>query len=322
MMKPILFIITLLITIFLVVVTATPSLTSRLRYKHHEPIFTPDVELWKKIEPLITAFRGDVAVYVKHFGLNREVAYNADIVWPTASIVKIPLLVGLMDKVSKGEYSMDQVLTYSDSQVYPGSGIMQFFKDKTSVEFKTLPFLMISFSDNVASLWSQRLAGGGVVVNEMMSKLGLNATRVNSGTPGREEDWKKYGWGQTSAHEICDLITMIRNNKVPLSQNEKFTKEENVAQQTVLQQEMYRLLSNHYYDENALAQIPPYYKTASKSGSLDNLRSEVVYVHGPKGEFVFSVLTNNIKDQRWVDDNEAVVLIRNISKIIYTHYNP
>jgi beta-lactamase class A len=85
---------------------------------------------------------------------------------------------------------------------------------------------------------------------------------------------------------------------------------------------MYRLMCRGYYDESSLSQIPPFVQAAHKTGSVDASRSEVVLVNAPHGDYVFHIATKNNKDQRWVDDNEAVVLIRNVSALIWRHFEP
>jgi beta-lactamase class A len=39
-------------------------------------------------------------------------------------------------------------------------------------------------------------------------------------------------------------------------------------------------------------------------------------------EYVFSIFTNNNKDQSWTDQNEAEVLTRKLSKMLWEYYNP
>jgi len=55
--------------------------------------------------------------------------------------------------------------------------------------------LMITLSDNTASLWLQHLAGTGVTFNTWLERDGLHQTRVNSRTQGRQAIREKYGWG-------------------------------------------------------------------------------------------------------------------------------
>lgn len=266
-----------------------------------------DRKLTAKLTELASAFHGEVGIYVEHLKTGRFVAINADTVFPTASIVKVPLLVGLFDKIEKGEIKYHQPMVYRDSAKYGGSGIMQFFKDSAATEVSVLAALMMSYSDNTTSLWNQALAGGGQRVNEIMEKYGFKNTRVNSRTPGRQDIWKIYGWGQTTPREMARLVKMIFQGEIisPAASDR-----------------MYRLMCRGYYDESSLSQIPPYVQAAHKTGSVDATRSEVVLVNAPHGDYVFHVATKNNKDQRWADDNEAVVLIRNVSAVIWNHFEP
>jgi len=266
-----------------------------------------DIKLERKLRVLTQNFQGDIGIYVKNLKTQKSVLIQADSIFPTASIVKVPILVGVFDKIEKGELNLDQKFTYRSSQQYGGSGLMQFFKDSTETDLSTLVGLMISYSDNVTSIWNQQLAGGGLVINELMDELGLVNTKVNSRTVGRDDIWKKYGWGQTTPREMATLVEMIYQGKVISSKSSD---------------QMYRYLGNIFYNERSLSQIPPYVKTASKTGSVDEARGEVVLVNAPSGDYVFCVLTNNIKDQSWTKHNEAEELTRKISHLLWNYFEP
>ncbi|MCW3107136.1 MAG: serine hydrolase, partial [Segetibacter sp.] len=62
--------------------------------------------------------------------------------------------------------------------------------------------------------------------------------------------------------------------------------------------------------------------TSSKHGSLDDSRSETVLVNAPHGDYVFSIITKNIKDQTWKPDNEAWTLIKKVSALLWHYYEP
>ena len=85
---------------------------------------------------------------------------------------------------------------------------------------------------------------------------------------------------------------------------------------------MYRILTQVFWDEYALSQIPPYVQTASKQGMVDESRSEAVLVNAPHGDYVFYVATKNNKDQRWEPDNESWQLARNISALLWNYFEP
>ncbi len=87
-------------------------------------------------------------------------------------------------------------------------------------------------------------------------------------------------------------------------------------------QTMYRIMTHVFWDEYALSAIPPYMQTVSKQGMVDDSRSEVVLVNAPHGDYVFYIATKENKDQRWVPDNEAWQLARNISALLWEYYEP
>jgi beta-lactamase class A len=271
------------------------------------PQYRTDQRLLRQLRALTDTFHGVAGVFVLNLRTGREAAINADTVFPTASIVKIPILAGIFDKIAQGAYTYHQPLVYRDSLARKGSGLMQFFKDSTPTDLQTAVTLMITHSDNSAAVWCEKLAGGGTTINTWLGLHGFQETRVNARTPGREHDRELYGWGQTTPREMARLVTMIRNQEVVNP----------AASQT-----MYRIMTHVFWDEYALSQIPPYVQAASKQGMVDDSRSEVVLVDAPHGDYVFYVATKNNKDQRWVPDNEAWVLARRVSALLWNYFEP
>jgi beta-lactamase class A len=84
---------------------------------------------------------------------------------------------------------------------------------------------------------------------------------------------------------------------------------------------MLRLLSRQYWDEEALSQIPAGVFVADKNGAVDGSRNEVVYVNCPKNPYVFSIFTKNNKDTSWNASNEAWVLTRKLSALLWGYYS-
>jgi beta-lactamase class A len=266
-----------------------------------------DPYLASTIKEITDSFQGDIGIYIKNLKTGASVEIGADSIFPTASIVKIPILLGVFDKIEKGELHYRQQLIYRDSIKYGGSGIMQFFKDSTQTDLSTLLALMLSYSDNTTSLWNQALAGGGAQINEVMGKLGYKNTRVNSRTPGRESIWEKYGWGQTTPKEMADILIRL-NNRELIS--------------PAASEQMYRLLSNTFYTDYAASGIPAGINVASKQGMVNASRSEVFLVNSPAGDYVCAIFTKNNVDQSWEFDNEAWDMTRKISNLVWNYFNP
>ena len=267
-----------------------------------------DNKLQKQIEDIIKGFNGDIGIYVHDLKHDKIVSLNADTIFPTASIVKISILIGIMNKIQDHELDYHQRLTYTDSLYYSeGDDILSNFKDSSTIELSKVMMLMLTISDNCASLWLQGLAGGGTRINQILDSLGYKVTRVNSRTPGRENFRSMYGWGQTSPREIATIMENIVNGKV-LSDSSSG--------------KMLRLLGRQYWDEEAISQIPPGIFVADKNGALDANRNEVLYVNSKNNPYVFSIFTKNNKDTSWSYNNEAWVLTRKLSSLLWKYYNP
>ncbi len=266
-----------------------------------------DVKLTQKLQALTKDFQGEVGIYVRHLKTGKTVAINADTLFPTASMIKVPIMVAMFDKIEHGEIDPKATLRYRDSLYYAGEDIVGNFKDSSTVALSKIQMLSIITSDNTGSLWLQQLAGGGVAINAWLEKNGFTYTRMNSRTPGRRPNWEKYGWGQTTPREMATLVTMIRDGK---------------AVSPAASERMYRNLGRIYFDGEALSQIPPFVHTASKSGAVNRSRSEVVLVNAPHGDYVFCIITKNQKDESWEYNNTGYALIRAVSKILWQHFEP
>jgi beta-lactamase class A len=268
---------------------------------------TAQPNLEDQLRELVSDFEGRAGIYVRHLGKGETIEINADSLFPTASMVKVPIMAGLFDKIERGEIDYHDEWVYRDSLLYEGVDILGSFEDGEAISVSKVVLLMITASDNTASLWCQHVAGTGTAINEWLAANGFEATRVNSRTEGRYADWQRYGWGQTTPREIAELLVMIREGR---------------AVSQAASEEMYRALTRIYWNDEALSQIPPYIQVASKQGAVDASKSEVVLVNAPSGDYVFSVITDDQTDTRWEGDNAGYVLIRDVSRMLWEYFEP
>ena len=266
-----------------------------------------DKNLTKTLKNITSSFQGDVGIFVQDLNNGKTVMIGADQLFPTASMIKIPILVAITNRINSGELQYHQVMQYHDSLLYAGEDILGSFKSGEEITLSKLIMLMLTMSDNTASLWLQQIAGGGMAINLLMDSIGLKNTRVNSRTEGREKERAQWGWGQTTPKEMALLLKKIYKSEVisPAACDR-----------------MLRSLNRNYWDREAISQIPPYVTVFSKSGAVDESRSEVVLVKGKKAAYVFCICTNNNKDKSWKASNEAWTLIRNVSSLLWHYFEP
>lgn len=284
--------------------TATRAPTSK-----SQPVLSAeriDRALQAKLDALVRGFHGDVGIYVHHLSNGRTAAIRADELFPTASMIKVPILIGTFDAIERGALRFDQMLVYRDSLRYVYDELKASPRDSAPIPLSKLTLQMITLSDNTASLWLQGLVGGDTI-NDWLHTHGFDSTRVNSRVKGRESSRAQFGWGQTTPREMASLVTLIRQGRA-VSQGAS--------------EEMYRHLTRSYWNGQALSQLPPWVQAASKQGMVDKARSEVVLVNAPSGDYVFAITTKNQADTTYAETNEGYTLIRNLSALLWKTFEP
>ena len=267
-----------------------------------------DKKLTREVQQLVSGFKGEVGVYVKDLRSGKTVTINADSIFPTASIVKVPILLGIMDRLYRGELKYDSAFTYKDSLLYAGEDILGSFKSNETIALKKIIMLMMTTSDNTASLWLQSIAGTGTRINQLLDSFGFKNTRVNSRTPGREGNRTQYGWGQTTPREMGELFEHAYKHQLFSTETDD---------------RMLRCLGRNFWDEDeAISRFPPTIEVFSKNGCVNASRSEAMIVNAPHRPFVFCVFTKNNVDQRWLRENEAWTLARNLADLLWKHFEP
>ncbi len=265
-----------------------------------------DAKLQAKLQALAASVHGDVGIYVRNLKTGRAAAIRADELFPTASMIKVPILLGTFDAMHKGQFTFQQLFTYRDSLHYQYDDSLSMPRDGAQIPISRLTLQMITESNNTSALWLQGLVRGDTI-NSWLHQHGFDSTRVNSRVAGREADRTKFGWGQTTPREMAALVVMIREGR---------------AVSRAASEEMYRHLTRIYWNGEALSQLPPWVQAASKQGAVDQARSEVVLVNAPDGDYVFCVTTKNLTDSSYVYTNEAFTLLRAVSALLWKEFEP
>jgi beta-lactamase class A len=262
--------------------------------------------LEQRLRALMEGLPGEAGIYVRHLGTGATVAISAEDTFPTASMIKLPLLITLYDEVAKGRLRLDEKHTLRDSSVVQTDD-EDIVALGMTVELRKLAFLMMATSDNTASVWIQELVGGSGVVNRWLEANGYRVLRNNSRFAERREFHRRWGWGQTTPREMAELLVQVREGR---------------AVSPAASEDMYRLMLGSYWSGEALASVPPYVAVASKQGWLMRSRSEVLLVHSPGGEYVLCVITKNqppeIAD---MEDHPGNLLLRGVSREVYQHFS-
>jgi beta-lactamase class A len=130
-----------------------------------------------EIERLADATGGIVGVAATHLVTGRHIGYREDELFPTASVIKLPLLVTLYEDAIAGRIDLSERVTYREDTKVAGSGVLQFLDDGLNPTVRDLSVLMMSVSDNTATdLLFDRV--GKRRIESTMGRLGLQSIRV------------------------------------------------------------------------------------------------------------------------------------------------
>jgi beta-lactamase class A len=135
----------------------------------------------------------------------------ADEVFPTASIIKVPVLLEFYRQAADGILNPSEVHPLRDEVKVGGSGVLQFLSDKTQLTLEDWAKLMINLSDNTATNYMIDVVGMDNV-NLVIDQLGLVDTRLRRKMQAKGIDPDKVE-NLTTPREFSTLLMMIMNHE-------------------------------------------------------------------------------------------------------------
>src|SRR5260370_1787280 len=96
-----------------------------------------EFSLEARLTPIAKAHKGKVAIAVKHFGSGESVYLNADEPMPTASLIKLPVMLELYRQAEEGKVKLNDPVTLHQEDKVPGSGILtNHFSDRATFSLR------------------------------------------------------------------------------------------------------------------------------------------------------------------------------------------
>lgn len=131
------------------------------------------------IQAIDRTFDGVLGVYAIDLTDGSVLAYHADIVFPTASSIKVAILIELFRQRQSGKLRLEDPVTLAPSEKVGGSGHLQYQLEKGPVTLtvRELITAMIEDSDNTATNKVISMVGMGQV-NTLLDNLELRKTRL------------------------------------------------------------------------------------------------------------------------------------------------
>ncbi len=238
-----------------------------------------------------------------------HVGLREDELFPTASVIKVPLLVALFEESLAGRADLAERVTYRAAEKVPGSGVLQDLDDGLTLTLRDLAMLMITVSDNTATdLLLARV--GKERVEAAMGRHGLASVRipfsirellhelvdlppdpslyeearrrlrVSAGSGGRAID--PAASDRATPRDLCRLLELIERRAIldPPSCD------------AILD-----MLERQKFDTIIPARLPRGTVIAHKTGSLRGVRNDVGVVHAACGPYAVAICSRGLPDE-------------------------
>jgi beta-lactamase class A len=273
------------------------------------PAHADTAALHRTLDSIAAAHHGTVGYSVIDLDTGDRMSLRGDETFPTASLIKVGILVTLYDMVSKGKISLDDPVTVLKIDQVPGSGVVQFLHNGAVLTIRDAAWLMTILSDNTATnLILDRIAIRPVW--DKMESLGLHNTKVHAkvfkrNTSVAMDSSVKYGLGVTTPNEMAHLFELLAAGKAVNPQ----------ADSTMLD------ILEHNEDETLLQRDLDGVRAAHKTGSGDDIRTECSLFY-LRHRVVACVLTKNNKDTRWSMDTEPQITMGRMGYAIFQAWGP
>jgi len=238
------------------------------------------------IQSLAARSSGVVGVYARKLGDPSAVAYNANEIFPSASVIKLAIFVSLFQYAEHhpGVFSQEFVLKRSD--FVDGSEILDRYSIGHTISVDTLAHAMIEQSDNSAS-------------NILINFLGFSAIEKTMAAAGMTNtQLKRHFMSPNARPHHSDNLTTPRDMGSLLYQIERGAHEA-----------VYTVAS----PKSCRRGLPKGIPLANKTGEIDAVRNDVGIVD-PLGDkpYIIAVLTKELRDF-----SLGNIAIRNVAHVVH-----
>lgn len=277
------------------------------------------------LEQAIGKVRGVVGVAARHLVTGKQLRHNADMVFFTASTLKVPLLVELYRQVDQGRIDLDQRIALADSMRVPGSGVLKELGAGLQPTIRDLAVLMVIISDNVATDILYNLVGRENL-GQTVRELGLRKTRIpmttrellysivglDIGNPThtyrlasdklflRQFVPEADGFSEeksdvSSPEDMCRLLEMVYRGQVLSPRSRE-------AVLDILSRQQLNTVIPHL--------LPVGTQVAHKTGSYQGVRCDVGIVYAPNGPYTVAIMAKGVEGDRLATDLDLAAVSR------------
>jgi beta-lactamase class A len=264
----------------------------------------------QRVRAAVGSFQGTTSLFAKNLDSGETYGLRENDRVRTASTIKLAIMATVFEAVARGRAKWDEELTLHDSDKVNGTGVIRELSGGVHLRIRDLLHTMIVVSDNTATnLLLDRFTADAV--NAEMDALGLKQTRcmrkiLIDGKPpaglseaGRLEENRRFGLGSSTPREMVILIEKMERGELVNAEASG---------------EMIAIMKRQQYKDGIGRRTA--FPVASKSGSLDRLRSDVGIVYSPGGRMAIAITCDDLPKVDYSADNAGNIFISELTGIL------
>ena len=267
-----------------------------------EPGVGPDPARWAQLEKdilrMLRDFQGELGFVIKDLRSGHAIFHDADKRFPSASMVKVPIMAACYKAAEEGRISLADVVTLKRADKVRGSGTLRAAPPGTPVTVEKLIELMITDSDTTAANMLIDLLGFDYLASAFKD-FGLDQTNLAR----KMMDFRSRAKGienYTTPREMADILERIyRRTCVSPQASEKCLV----------------CLKGQKVNDRIPRYLPRKVPVAHKTGLENKVCHDAGIVFADKGDVLICVLTEG--------DTGATIakrMIARISALVYKIY--
>ncbi len=239
---------------------------------------TPDRNLTAGIEEIARAVgEGTLGVAARNLATGTAVDLNAEEVFPSASVIKVAILVELFARAEEGRLRLAERVALREEDKVEGSGVLKELRPGLEFTLEELARLMIVVSDNTASnMLIDRVTPETVTAR--MRTLGLQRTVLGRrfyDFAARDRGLENWATPTDFAH----LFTLLERRQVVSPD---------------ASEAMLAILRRQQFDSKIPRLLPPEVTVAHKTGTITGASHDAGILYTPAGPLVLAVFTKDL----------------------------
>ncbi len=255
--------------------------------------------LREKLTNEIGLFKGEAAFVIKDLQTNWEISHNKNMLFPSASLAKIPIMAACFLAGQEGKLKLDRNIALKASDKLTGSGMLRNTQAGATFTVEELIGLMIYDSDNTASNMLTNIVGLDYL-NNSFKAFGLKNTSLSrkiADFSARDNGLENY----TTAEDMAFLLENIyRKSLVSKDASERCL----------------RILKLSRMNDRIPKYLPVDVTIAHKTGLERGICHDAGIVFACKGNFLIVALTKHTNS----NSSSSKEFIARIALLVYRYF--